>query len=144
MGSVYNVMPYCIYEGADNYLNLAQVHFPYLSVYRAIQDPTFRLKGKAVKVFLGGDFKYLYTCLGHQGASASFPSLKDTISLSHLQDHRGYLTLPSIAKIFLIARSFLIMQQTILKGSVMVDQGDPLGTADIMSLSMRILYFPSI
>ena len=98
MGSVYNVMPYCIYEGADNYLNLAQVHFPYLSVYRAIQDPTFRLKGKAVKVFLGGDFKYLYTCLGHQGASASFPSLKDTISLTHLQKHGGVPHTPEHCK----------------------------------------------
>ena len=45
MGSVYNVMPYCIYEGADNYLNLAHVHFPYMSMYLAMQDPNFRLKG---------------------------------------------------------------------------------------------------
>ena len=54
MGSVYNVMPYCIYEGADNYLNLAHVHFPYMSMYLAMQDPNFRLKGKAVKSFWEG------------------------------------------------------------------------------------------
>ena len=50
-------------------------------------EPDYKLAGKDVKVLLGGDFKFLHAMLGHQGSSASYPSIKDYVELSHLREH---------------------------------------------------------
>ena len=100
VGSVFNVKVYALYEGLDNYGNMAQVSSKFFKEYLALQNDNCRIGGHGVKVFLGGDFKFLYTVMGHQGASATYPSLKDTIHKDHLASsfHKGEAHTPENCK----------------------------------------------
>uniref|UniRef100_A0A7M5VGC9 Uncharacterized protein n=1 Tax=Clytia hemisphaerica TaxID=252671 RepID=A0A7M5VGC9_9CNID len=85
--SVYDVHVFSMYEGSDCYENLHTVFEPFQVEIRRIQEDDFRLDGHPVKVLLGGDFHFLDAVLGHQGSSATFPSSKWDVSLSHLREH---------------------------------------------------------
>ena len=43
--------------------------------------------GYKVKVFLGGDFKFVDDYLGHQGSAAIYPRTKYSVHRDHLQNH---------------------------------------------------------
>ncbi|XP_065678677.1 uncharacterized protein LOC124819115 [Hydra vulgaris] len=54
---------------------------------KRIQSSDFKLKGKIVRLFLGGDFHFIDDVLGHQGSAASFPSSTDLVKLNSLRNH---------------------------------------------------------
>ena len=87
-GSRDSVHSFCIYEAPDALENTWQV----FSIYQVeIKElPGFKLEnGLNVKVFLGGDYEFLSKSLGHQGQSATYPSLTDLVTLEHLRNHTG-------------------------------------------------------
>ena len=88
-GSVDNVHIFCMFEATDNLENMWKVFMPYHDQIRHLQEPTTKILGKELEIFLGGDYHFLDDCLGHQGSSASFPSAADLVELKHLQSHGG-------------------------------------------------------
>ncbi|XP_057296535.1 uncharacterized protein LOC130625451 [Hydractinia symbiolongicarpus] len=88
-GSVYDVHMFCLYQASDCRQNMARVLRPFRDVIIEMQQSEFRMDRHKVKVFLGGDFHFIDDVLGHQGSSASYPSVKDYVELTHLQNHRG-------------------------------------------------------
>ena len=89
-GSVYEVHLFSMYEGADFSENIATVLYPY-----PFREQFWRLNlsvvidGHKIDLFLGGDFKFLDACMGHQGSTSTHPIFYDDITLSHLQNHGG-------------------------------------------------------
>ncbi|XP_065681211.1 uncharacterized protein LOC136094902 [Hydra vulgaris] len=86
-GSVYDVHLFCMYEGSDCRENIALVLGHYANDIKRIQSSDFKLKGKIVRLFLGGDFHFIDNVLGHQGSAASFPSSTDLVKLNSLRNH---------------------------------------------------------
>ena len=86
-GSVYNVHIYAMYEGSDCRKNMTLVLLIFFAYIETLQSEEFLLCGYKVKVFLGGDFKFLDDCLGHQGSAATYPSAKYSVQRDHLQNH---------------------------------------------------------
>ncbi|XP_065678572.1 uncharacterized protein LOC136093529 [Hydra vulgaris] len=86
-GSVYDVHLFCMYQGSDCRENIALVLGHYANDIKRIQSSDFKLKGKIVKLFLGGDFHFIDDVLGHQGSAASFPSSTDLVKLNSLRNH---------------------------------------------------------
>ena len=78
---------FSLYEGADIPENMWKLFYSYRHVISEMQSDCYRFSGKKVKLFLGGDLKFLHHRLGHQGSSSSYPSHKDLLSINHLQDH---------------------------------------------------------
>jgi len=68
---------------------MVKVLSPFQQSFRDLQQEDFRLDGHRVEVFLGGDYHFLDSCLGHQGSSATFPSSKWDMTKAHLQNHSG-------------------------------------------------------
>ena len=66
-GSVDNVHIYCMFEAADTYENMMKVWEPFQSEIKKMYDPEFKIQGRPVKIFVGGDYHYLDDMLGHQG-----------------------------------------------------------------------------
>ena len=54
----------------------------------------FLYAGISLRCFQGGDYYFLYDCLGHQGSSATYPSAKDQVTLDHLRKHPGMAHIP--------------------------------------------------
>ena len=52
-------------------------------------DKDYTICGKGTKVFLGGDYHFLYDKLDHQGSAF------DKVRQSHLQNHAGHPHVPS-------------------------------------------------
>ncbi|XP_065639825.1 uncharacterized protein LOC136072566 [Hydra vulgaris] len=86
-GSVYDVHLFCMYQGSDCRENIALVLGHYANDIKRIQSSDFKLKGKIVRLFLGGDFHFIDDVLGHQGSAASFPSSTDLVKLNSLRNH---------------------------------------------------------
>ena len=64
-----------------------------------LQSEEFLLCGYKVKVFLGGDFKFLDDCLGYQGSAGTYPSEKYSAHRDHLKIiQRARLTHHKIAQ----------------------------------------------
>ena len=51
------------------------VFMPYRDQLRHLEEPTAKILGKELEIFLGGDYHFLDDCMGHQGSSASFQVL---------------------------------------------------------------------
>ena len=85
--SVCDVHIFAMYKGSDCAENMEKVIASFQTVLREIQADGFRLDGHRVKVFLGGDFCFLDSCLGHQGSSSTFPCVKWDVKRDHLQHH---------------------------------------------------------
>ena len=85
--TAHNVPVFGMYDGYDGAENMLQALSPFYDDLEKLQEPGFKIDGHEVKVFFNGDFKHLSACFGHQGASSSFPSLKDQVTLSHLKTH---------------------------------------------------------
>ena len=94
-GSVDNVHIYCMFEATDCIDNTWKLWLPFREEIKGMQKDGFQINGKEVKIFLGGDYHYLDDNLGHQGSSATFPSLMDKTTLSHLQKHGGHPHTPN-------------------------------------------------
>ncbi|XP_065684005.1 uncharacterized protein LOC124813660 [Hydra vulgaris] len=86
-GSVYDVHLFCMYQGSDCRENIALVLGHFANNIKRIQSSDFKLKGKIVRLFLGGDFHFIDDVLGHQGSAASFPSSTDLVKLNSLRNH---------------------------------------------------------
>ena len=89
IGSVDNVHMYSMYEAADTNENMWKVWLPYREQLARIQEDDFRLLGRKVVVFLGGDYHFLDDMMGHQGSSSTYPSSTDLVHKDHLQNHGG-------------------------------------------------------
>ena len=64
-----------------------------------MQNKDFTLpRGFKVKVFLNGDFKMLDLVMGHQ-TSATYPSIKELVTLNHLKTYGGTPYTPENCKI---------------------------------------------
>ena len=87
VGSVDNVHLYCMFEATDSYENMCKVWINYRSQIQAMQEESFKMNGRGVHVFLGGDWSFLDESLGHGGSSSSFPSCLDKVELNHLKNH---------------------------------------------------------
>ena len=89
-GSVDNVHIYFMFEATDSVENMTKVWLPYKDQIKQMQDDNFTLNdGRAVQIFLGGDYHYLDDNVGHQGSSATYPSGLDKVTLNYLQNHGG-------------------------------------------------------
>ena len=84
-GSVDNVHIYCMFEAT-----LCGKHdeglIPIHNIKEMMKDDFTLKDGNSVLIFLGGDYHFLDDNMGHQGSSASYPSL-DKVALTHLQNH---------------------------------------------------------
>ena len=69
-GSVDNVHIYCMFEATDSVENMWKVWFPYHPKVKKMEGG-FRILGREVMIFLGGDYHFLDDLMGHQGSSAS-------------------------------------------------------------------------
>ena len=78
VSSAYNVHIFVMFEALNSRQNMLKVLEPF--------EPL--PGGSKVKVFLNGDFKMLDLIMGHQ-ISASYPSIKDLVTLNHLKTHGG-------------------------------------------------------
>ena len=56
-----------MFEAADTYENMMKVWEPFQSEIKKMYDPEFKIQGRPVKIFVGGDYHYLDDMLGHQG-----------------------------------------------------------------------------
>ena len=88
-GSVDNVHIFCMYEGADTVENMWKVFHVFQQPITDLQEGNFRIEGRRIRVFLGGDFHFLDDVLGHQGSAATYPSSTDLVTLEHLRNHAG-------------------------------------------------------
>ena len=86
-GSVDNVHMFCLFEGADTVENLWKVFHVYRDSITELQQESFTIAGRRIRVFLGGDFHFLDDMLGHQGSAATYPSCTDLVTLDHLRNH---------------------------------------------------------
>ena len=88
--TVFDVHMFSIYKGADDYNNIKEVLSRYWNDILNMQKSGFLLCGEyPVKIFLGGDYAYISACLGHQGASSTYPCSRDLVTLEHLrQNHQ--------------------------------------------------------
>ena len=94
-GSADNVHIHCLFEAQDSVENMQKFWHPYHHQIKQMYDKDYTICGKGGKVFLGGDYHFSYDQLGHQGASASFPSAFDKVKQSHLQNHADQPHVPS-------------------------------------------------
>ena len=78
-----------MYEGSDCLENMTTVLGKFAGAFQAMADPGFKLRGRNVEFFLGGDFKFLDGVIGTQGSSANMPCSKCKVSLGHLKNHGG-------------------------------------------------------
>ena len=86
-------------EALDSRQNMLKVLEPFEGPIKNMQHKDFTLLGGfKVKVFFNGDFKMLDLVMGHQ-TSATYPSIKDLVSLSHLKTHGGTPHTPENCKI---------------------------------------------
>ena len=88
-GAVESVHLYCMFEANDTVENMQKVWSFYHAQVEEMQKEGYVLCGKFVYVFLGGDYHFLDDNLGHQGASATYPSCIDYVQLNDLQNHGG-------------------------------------------------------
>ena len=95
VGSVDNVHCFCFYKGSDISENMEKLLSYYLPTLKTILNPDFKVGGRNVKILLGGDFKFIHAMLGHQGSSASYPSIKDYVELQHLREHSAHPHTPA-------------------------------------------------
>ena len=86
-GSVFDVHIFSMYEASDCAENMEKVLREYWGPIRGMQGEDFKIDGRNVKIFLGGDLHLQDDCLGKQGSSATYPSALDMVELSHLQNH---------------------------------------------------------
>ncbi|XP_065682911.1 uncharacterized protein LOC136095939 isoform X2 [Hydra vulgaris] len=100
-GSVYDVHLFCMYQGSDCRENIALVLGHYANDIKRIQSSDFKLKGKRVRLFLGGDFHFIDDVLGHQGSAASFPSSTDLVKLNSLRNHASMPHTPANCNILI-------------------------------------------
>ena len=99
VSSAYNVHIFAMYEALDSRQNMLKVLEPFEGPIKNMQHKDFTLPGGfKVKVFLNGDFKMLDLVMGHQ-TSATYPSIKDLVTLSHLKTHGGTPHTPESCKI---------------------------------------------
>ena len=73
VGSVVNVHCFC-------FEIMGKMFTYYFSSIKKMLEPD------CVKVLLSRDLKFLHAMFGHQGSSASYPSIKDYVELSHLRE----------------------------------------------------------
>ena len=92
-GSVDNVHVYSMFEAQDTVENMMKVWYPvYHDQIKQLQQSSFTLKdGRAVEMFLGGDYHFLDDNMGHQGSSATYPSSLDTILVCYIPHKRVLL-----------------------------------------------------
>ena len=95
-GSVNNVHIYCMLEATDSPENMWKVRLPYREQIKEFQKEGYSISGKELEEFLGGDYRFLDN-MGHQGSSASFPSVMDKTSLGHVQNHGGLPHTPQLS-----------------------------------------------
>ena len=89
VGSVDNVHTFCFYKGSDRDEDMLKMFNVYHKEFKAMNSKEFQVFGRNIRLFLGGDFKFLCAILGHQGCAASYPSFKDDVLLTHLREHEG-------------------------------------------------------
>ena len=78
-----------MFEALDSRQNILKVLESFEEQIKNMQHKDFTLSGGfKVKVFLNGDFKMLDLVMGHQ-TSATYPRIKDLVSLNHLKIHGG-------------------------------------------------------
>ena len=87
--SVFYIHLFCMYEGTDCLENMTKVLGKFVGAFQAIADPGFKLRGRKVEFFLGGDFKFLDGVIGTQGSSAKMPCSKCKVGLDHMKNHGG-------------------------------------------------------
>ena len=85
--SVFDVHIFSMYEGSDCLNNMAKVLKEFAGDFEKMADESFRLRGRKIEFFLGGDFKFLDGVMGTQGSSAKMPCSKCKVTLDHLQNH---------------------------------------------------------
>ena len=91
------VHPYCMFEATDTMENMWKVYGYYREAIIQLQKPEFELSDcRKVRLFLGGDYAFLSTNLGHQGQSATYPSPIDLVTLEHLRGHSDKPHTPNI------------------------------------------------
>ena len=73
-----------MYEGAHSRQNMAKIQRKFARDIEELYRESFQ----------GGDYYFLYDCLGHQGSSATYPSAKDQVTLDHLRKHPGMAHIP--------------------------------------------------
>ena len=99
VSSAYNVHIFAMFEALDSRQNILKVLEPFEGQIKNMQHKDFVLPGGfKVKLFLNGDFKMLDLIMGHQ-TSATYPSIKDLVSSSHLKMHGGTPHTPENCKI---------------------------------------------
>ena len=72
-------------NATDSRDNLEAAFGIYREQYRSLDNVTVDGVDYPLECFLNGDIKYLCDCMGHQGASASFPCLFCTLPLSNFK-----------------------------------------------------------
>jgi hypothetical protein len=83
-GSVFDVHVFAMYEASEHPDNIRKVLGRFSRAVTEMHQEDYRLDGHKVKNMLGGDYKFQDACLGTQGSSASYPSNKGYVTLSHL------------------------------------------------------------
>ena len=80
-----------IFEAYDSVENLTESISCIKEQIVTLKDKEFNVNGVAspIQVFLYGDYEFLCHCLGHQGASASFPCIICHVPLADLQARDG-------------------------------------------------------
>ena len=99
VSSAYNVHIFAMFEALDSRQNMLIVLEPFEGQINNMRHKDFTLPGGfKVKGFLNGDFKILDLVMGHQ-TPATYPSIKDLVSSSHLKMHGGAPHTPENCKI---------------------------------------------
>ena len=99
VSSAYNVHIFAMYEALDSRQNMLKVLEPFEDPIKNMQHKDLTLPGGfKVKVFLNGHFKMLDLVMVHQ-TSATYPSIKDLVTLNHLKTHGGTLHTPESCKV---------------------------------------------
>ena len=89
LSSAYNVHIFSKFEALDSPQNMLNVLERFEDQIKNMQHKNFTLPGGLnVKDFLNGDFRMLGLVMGNQ-TSATYLSIKDSVSLSHLKTHGG-------------------------------------------------------
>ena len=108
--SVFDIHLFCMYEGSDCLENMTKVLGKFAGAFQAMADPGFKLRGRKVEFFLGGDFKFLDGVIGTQGSSAKMPCSKFKVGLDHLKNHGGAKYGPEFCQLLLMKWRVTIMQ----------------------------------
>ena len=87
-----------MYKGALSYQNMAKIQRKFREILRNFIVRVFLYAGIRLRCFQGGDYYFLYDCLGHQVSSATYPSATDQITLDHLRKHPGMAHIPEICQ----------------------------------------------